>query len=64
MRTLTHVACLLLQSINRQSKMLQHINYRMRVTISDQRHLVTFRSLARPSTLVGFSLHGFTSVVL
>lgn len=28
-------------SINRQSKMLQHINYRMRVTISDHRHLVS-----------------------
>merc|ERR1711998_748892 len=27
-------------SINRQSKMLQHINYKMRITISDSRHLI------------------------
>ena len=31
---------LALQSINRQSRMLSYLNYKMRVTIADQRHLV------------------------
>merc|ERR1712166_212601 len=40
-------------SINRQSKMLQHINYRMRVTISDQRHLIgRFMAFDRHMNLV------------
>lgn len=29
-----------MSSINRQSKMMQHINYKMRVTIADSRHLI------------------------
>jgi len=40
-------------SINRQSKMLQHINYRMRVTISDHRHLIgRFMAFDRHMNLV------------
>merc|ERR1711981_1393615 len=40
-------------SINRQSKMLQHINYKMRITIADSRHLIgRFMSFDRHMNIV------------
>merc|ERR1712167_227363 len=40
-------------SINRQSKMLQHLNYKMRITIADSRHLIgRFMSFDRHMNIV------------